>query len=55
MEKPESGGLETMTRARRILLKILSQGDQEISEGKSLSHVDVVKRVEERIADLERG
>jgi prevent-host-death family protein len=49
--------VESFQRQREALtlLKILAKGDQEISEGKVLSHDDVMRRVERKLKDLQRG
>ena len=49
--------VESFQRQREALtlLKILAKGDQEISEGKVLSHNDVMRRVERKLKDLQRG
>jgi len=48
--------VESFQRQREALalLKILAKGDQEISEGKVLSHDDVMRRVERKLKDLQR-
>ncbi len=49
--------VESFQRQREALalLKILAKGDQEISEGKVLSHDDVMRRVERKLRNLQRG
>ena len=49
--------VESFQRQREALtlLKILAKGDQEISEGKVLSHDDVMRRIERKVKDLQRG
>ena len=49
--------VESFQRQREALtlLKILAKGDQELSEGKVLSHDDVMRRVERKLKDLQRG
>jgi prevent-host-death family protein len=49
--------VESFQRQREALtlLKILAKGDQEISEGKVLSHDDVMRRIERKLKDLQRG
>jgi prevent-host-death family protein len=49
--------VESFQRQREALtlLKILAKGDQEINEGKVLSHDDVMRRVERKLKDLQRG
>jgi len=49
--------VESFQRQREALtlLKILAKGDQEISEAKVLSHDDVMRRVERKLKDLQRG
>ena len=49
--------VESFQRQREALalLKILAKGDQEISEGKVLSHDDVMRRIERKLKNLLRG
>ena len=49
--------VESFQRQREALtlLKILAKGDQQISEGKVLTHDDVMRRVERKLKDLQRG
>jgi prevent-host-death family protein len=49
--------VESFQRQREALtlLKILTKGDQEISEGKVLNHDDVMRRIERKLKDLQRG
>ena len=49
--------VESFQRQREALtlLKILAKGDQEISKGKVLSHDDVMRRVERKLKNLQRG
>ncbi len=49
--------VESFQRQREALalLKILAKGDQEISAGKVLRHDDVMRRIERKVKDLQRG
>ncbi len=49
--------VESFQRQREALtlLKILAKGDQEISEGKVLTHDAVMRRVERKLKDLQGG
>ena len=49
--------VESFQREREALtlLKILAKGDQEINEGKGLSHDDVMRSIERKLKDLKRG
>lgn len=49
--------VESFQRQREALnlLKILARGDQEIVEGKSLSHENVMQRVDRKLKELRRG
>ena len=49
--------VESFQRQREALtlLKILAKGDQELSEGKLISHDEVMRRVERKLKDLQRA
>ena len=49
--------VESFQRQREALtlLKILAKGDQELSEGKAVSHDDVLRRIEHKLKDLQRA
>ena len=49
--------VESFQRQREALtlLKILAKGDQELSEGKTISHDEVMRRIERKLKDLQRA
>ena len=49
--------VESFHRQREALalLKILAKGDQELSDEKSLSHDDVMRRIERKLKNFERA
>ena len=49
--------VESFQRQREALtlLKIFARGDQEIGEGKALSHDQVMRRIERKLQDLRRA
>jgi prevent-host-death family protein len=49
--------VESFQRQREALtlLKVLAKGDQELSEGKATSHDDVMRRIENKLKDLQRA
>ena len=49
--------VESFQRQREALtlLKILAKGDQELSEGKVISHDEVMRRIERKLKDLQRA
>ena len=49
--------VESFQRQRDALtlLKILAKGDQEIGEGKTLPHDEVMQRIERKLEDLRSG
>ncbi len=49
--------VESFQRQREALtlLKILAKGDQELGEGRGISHDEVLARIQRKLEDLERG
>ena len=49
--------VESFQRQREALtlLKVLAKGDQELSEGKVISHDEVLRRIERKLKDLKRA
>ena len=49
--------VESFQRQREALtlLKVLAKGDQELSEGKVISHDEALRRIERKLKDLKRA